>query len=248
MLSGWRSLQSAAIIEDVKPLLRGTSTTLSWALLASVIVHAGIVAATFPGSARTGAPPIAPSVLIATLAPAPIATPEPVVAVTPAPSTFAVPAEALPMPPAPPPVPAAPQAAAARPGGPDRSLAPLDVIAMPLADRNRLGDLMSRQLAEFPVEVDRPVRLDDRIVARYPPAALRAGREGSVAVWIVVDAQGLAEEIHAAEGDEDFVEAVVAALREARFLPAQDKLRPIRYPLALEFDFRLGGSATAVAR
>lgn len=116
-----------------------------------------------------------------------------------------------------------------------------------LQDRNRLGEFMTRQLTDFPVEVDRPARLDQDIVARYPSGAIAQGREESVAVWVVVDASGAADEIHVVDGAEDFAAEVVDAIRAARFIPAEDNLRPIRFPLALQFDFRLSG-ATARAR
>jgi TonB family protein len=116
-----------------------------------------------------------------------------------------------------------------------------------LVDRGRLGDLYSRQVGEFPVEVDFPARLNEKIRARYPAAALAEGREDSVAVWVVVDTQGAPEEIVVADGSEEFADAVVAAVRNARFLPAQNNLVPIRFPLALEFHFTIGRRAVAGA-
>ncbi len=114
-----------------------------------------------------------------------------------------------------------------------------------LANSERLGELLSRQLAEFPVEVDSPARLVAKIRASYPPAALAEGREDLVVVWIVVDAKGAVEEIQVAEGTEEFSAAVIAAVRQARFVPAQGSLVPIRFPLALEFRFAIGRKATA---
>jgi TonB family protein len=108
-----------------------------------------------------------------------------------------------------------------------------------LEDRNRLGDLLSRQISEFPAEVDMPVRLRDPIAVRYPSAALAAGRQGSVVVWIVVDAQGKAGEVQVVDGPEDFSAAVLDALRDVYFLPAQNNRRLIAFPLSLEFSFRL---------
>jgi len=114
-----------------------------------------------------------------------------------------------------------------------------------LANSERLGELLSRQQSEFPVEVDSPARLVDKVRASYPPAALAEGREDSVVVWIVVDAKGAVEEILVAEGTEEFSAAVIAAVRQARFVPAQGDLAPIRFPLALEFHFALGRKAVA---
>lgn len=233
----------------MKLIPRAAPLTLVWALAASVIVHAGIVVATLSGSALPGVASLAPRTLIATFMPPQVAAPEPAVVIAaPAPSVLATPAAAIPTPPAPPPVPAAPETAPPAARGQERGLAKLDVVAVPLADRNRLGDFMTRQYAEFPVEIDRPVRLDGRIVARYPAAALRAGRQGSVAVWLIVDAEGLADEVQVLDGEEEFANEVVAAVRAARFKPAENNLKPIRYPVSLEFDFRLGGGDVAAAK
>jgi TonB family protein len=108
-----------------------------------------------------------------------------------------------------------------------------------LEDRNRLGDLLSRQISEFPVEVDLPVRLRDPVAVRYPSAALAAGRQGSVVVWIVVNAQGKAEEVQVVDGSQEFSAVVLEALRDIYFLPAQNNRRLIAFPLSLEFSFRL---------
>jgi len=113
------------------------------------------------------------------------------------------------------------------------------IDGMPLAERDRLGEMLSRQLSEFPVEVDFPVRLTETIRAKYPPAALAEGREDSVAVWIVVDAQGAPAEIVVTDGQEEFASAVVEAVRSAHFVPARNNLEPIRYPIALEFRFAI---------
>jgi len=123
--------------------------------------------------------------------------------------------------------------------------APGGILVQPhtLEDRNRLGDLLSRQTSEFPVEVDLPVRLRDPIAVRYPAAALAAGRQGSVAVWIVVNSHGEADEVQVVDGPEDFAAAVLEALRDIYFLPAQNNRRLIAYPVSLEFSFRLSGVA-----
>ncbi|MEO8345348.1 MAG: energy transducer TonB [Betaproteobacteria bacterium] len=123
----------------------------------------------------------------------------------------------------------------------------LMVEAQPLQDRDRLGDeLMTKLVTQFPVEIEFPVRMKEKIVARYPPAALAAGREGSVAVWVIVDASGQAEEIQVTEGSEEFGNSVQEAIRAAHFLPAQNEMLPIRFPITLEFQFKLHApSATA---
>jgi TonB family protein len=119
--------------------------------------------------------------------------------------------------------------------------APGGILVQPhaLEDRARLGDLLSRQISEFPVEVDLPVRLRDHIAVRYPPAALAAGRQGTVVVWIVVNAQGKADEVQVVDGPDEFSAAVMDSLRDIYFLPAQNNRRLIAFPLSLEFNFQL---------
>jgi TonB family protein len=232
------------------PLLAGgrriRSATLVWALAASVFVHAGVILVTRPGSPVAGIASIAPRPLEVALAPAPEPL-EPPILTTTEPSPVVV-REASPAAAAPRAAPRArpvesPPAAKAT----TRGMAALDVTAEPLDDKVRIGSYVDRQIAEFRAEIDRPVRLDAPIVAHYPREALRDGREDSVAVWIVVDHTGQAEEVDVIDGSPEFAEEVIAAISAAKFLPAEHKLRPIRFPIALEFRFRLT-EADAVAQ
>jgi TonB family protein len=124
----------------------------------------------------------------------------------------------------------------------------MEVVAELLADRTRLGEYYDRQTAEFPAEVDRLPRIDGKIVVRYPQTALANGREDSVVAYILVDITGEVADVEIIQGSEEFADEVVAAVRRARFLPAENNLQPIRYPIALEFDFRADGTATAQAK
>jgi TonB family protein len=116
-----------------------------------------------------------------------------------------------------------------------------------LAGRERVGALVDRQLLEFPREIDTPARIRDPIAAPYPAAALAAGREDAVVVWAIVDPDGTVDEVDVTEGTPEFAEAVVAAVKAARFTPATNKLKPIRYPIALEFRFALAQAPGATA-
>lgn len=120
------------------------------------------------------------------------------------------------------------------------------VPARILNDRNRLGDNFARMGVEFPIEIDHPVRMREPILARYPPVALAQGREDSVGVWVLVNAEGIAEEVQVLDGSPEFADAVIAAVNAAKFIPAENRLHKIRFPLALEFQFR-ADTGTAVA-
>lgn len=216
---------------------------LAWAIVASIALHAVVLIATLPGG-RRGAEHAVPSDLQATLVvlPAPPAPPRPeqppITVLTAAPDRhpFDLPAPAGPTAPAVLP----PGSARASPGG-------MQVAAAPLTEPVRLGGILARQMNEFPAEIDRPVRLSGAVVARYPRGAMEQGREDTVVMWVIVDATGAVEYVQVAEGSDEFAQEAIAAVRAARFLPAEDRLKPIRYPIALQFDFRSGRSTTASA-
>jgi TonB family protein len=128
---------------------------------------------------------------------------------------------------------------------------PRAAVATPLTAYARLGDLQARWQSEFPVEVEFPVRLHDEISVPYPPAALERRIEGDVVVWAIVNPDGTVEDVQIVEGDQIFRDAIVAALRDARYYPAANRGENIRYPMALELNFSLGeqrrdGSLAAV--
>jgi TonB family protein len=232
---------------------------LLWALVASTVVHSALVALprTVPGRGANLLPDHGVALQAVLAAPEDqqpdtTADRQPVVAPIEAPSPLQIAARDVPATPDVPPVPTGVLA------HPPPATPPLlgvggfgevNVDGVLLADKDRLGEALSRQMSEFPVEVDFPVRMNEAIRAQYPPAALAAGREDSVAVWIVVDAQGVPEEVLVTDGQEEFAAAVIAAVRSAHFVPARNNLVPIRFPLALEFRFVIGArDATAVSR
>jgi TonB family protein len=213
---------------------------------ASLAVHAALLIALLPGG-KPGLQSAVPSSLTVDLverslapeptveAPAPV---PPVLAAMRSPSPIAVPVpEARPTPAAP------PKARAAQPGA-----GAIEVTAQPVTDRSRLGGYLTRRMNVFPAEIDRPVRLSGKIVVRYPQTALANGREDFVVAYILVDITGEVADVEIIQGSEEFADEVVAAVRRARFLPAENNLQPIRYPIALEFDFRADGTATAQAK
>ena len=238
---------------DLSPTTPGAySTPLFWALVASTVVHTAFVAMPLVLPGHRPSAIADPGVAMQAILVAPLDqkadpqdTPQLAVAAEPSPLQFAP--QDVAAPPQPPASTVPPPSSALPPLLGVVGTADVRIDGALLVDRGRLGELYSRQLGEFPVEVDFPARLNEKIRARYPAAALAEGREDSVAVWIVVDTQGAPEEIVVADGSEEFADAVVAAVRNARFLPAQNNLVPIRFPLALEFHFTIGRRAVAGA-
>ncbi|MFO1325001.1 MAG: energy transducer TonB [Burkholderiales bacterium] len=212
---------------------------LAVALLASAALHTSFFAIYF---GMRG--PAAPTTTPATRLEATLADPEqnaPAVLASAAPAPFAVPATSEPAPTPPQPETPPPRAPAADRTSKARTadFGDLRIVASLVADTTKLGDLVDRQMREFPAEIDWPPRVDGRISVRYPPAALAAGREDTVAVWFIVDAQGDPQEITVTQGSEEFAAVVTAALRDAKFVPARSSFQPIAFPLALEFRFAL---------
>ena len=101
--------------------------------------------------------------------------------------------------------------------------------------------LQQRSQAEYPIEIDKPVRVLVAPAVGYPPAAAKSKREGTVVAWTAVGAGGEIEDI-VIEGDPEFGDAVTQAMGGAKFLPAENDGSPIRFYVVLTFEFRTGAS------
>jgi TonB family protein len=212
--------------------------SLAAALAASVAVHAGLVL--MPGGSgsmvsRTAVRPALSARLLA---------PEAAAAVEHLPELFAasaIPSMASVAPTRLAPVDTRIEARPAREAGnADAGIAtPRSAVATLLTAYSRLGDYQNRWLSEFPVEVAMPVRVYGEIKVPYPRAALEQRIQGDVVVWAIVDPDGSVDDIQLVEGDQVFRDAIVAALRDARYYPAANHGDSIRYPIALEFKFVL---------
>jgi len=217
---------------------RGRSATLAWALGASMAAHAGLVAMVAIHDANPPGRALEPEiVLMASVAPL-RATPQALMTVDASP--LALPAQPMPAMPLLEPlqrVAMTREALATPPTAVEGAFEDVRVPGSPLEDRARLGEFYARTLAEFPTEIDMPARVSTPVYAQYPVDALAARIEGSVAVWAIIDETGAATEIDVADGPPELAQAAVAAVREARFLPARNNMKPIRFPIALEFRF-----------
>jgi len=200
---------------------RSLPPALALALTASLLAHAALLA--LPASERAGNVAVAVVALQTQLA----SPPGP-----PGDAWTAIAAEPL-VPLALQPVTLAPVNATAigRPGD-------VRVAAREVFELSRLGDLLERQMNEFPQEVQARARFR-RIEASYPPAARAQGIEGTVLAWVVIDPTANVEEIRIVEGDDVFRDAVVEAIRSGTYMPAADGGVGVRFPLLLEFRFAL---------
>jgi hypothetical protein len=114
---------------------------------------------------------------------------------------------------------------------------PVAAIAEVLADHGRLGALLTRELAQFPTEIDSPVRIAEPIVVPLPAEAIAGAGDSSIVVWAIVMADGSVDTALLADGDESLAEPILAAVKAARFIPAVSRLQPRDYPISLEFRF-----------
>jgi TonB family protein len=109
--------------------------------------------------------------------------------------------------------------------------------------RARLGDYIEAYMVRnFPVEIEEPARIGTPLSVEFPSAALRDRREGTVVLWVVVRADGTVDEIHNVTGTPEFLDAVTAVVARARFRPATSGGQAIRFPISLEFTFRIAPS------
>ena len=85
-----------------------------------------------------------------------------------------------------------------------------------------------------------PPRLIERVEARYPDEARRAGLSGTVLLQLVVDVDGSVREAQVARGaGHGFDEAALEAARKLRFEPARQGGAPISVQLNYEIHFLL---------
>jgi hypothetical protein len=216
---------------------------MTWALAASAVVHAGIAVALVTGPAGLPSAPMRVDLPLRAEIATPLPPLEPLAVLRPV--AYLRPAFAAPGALASDPSPmAAPRDAPTMPdaGGP---LADVPITAVVLADRNRLGPLLTRQMAEFPVEIDSPVHVDAPIVAHLPASVLADPASEPIVVWAVVGWNGEVEEVQLAAGDAGLADGVLDAVRQARFVPARNGLVAHRYPIALEFRWGAGDASTA---
>jgi protein TonB len=112
----------------------------------------------------------------------------------------------------------------------------------------RIGEeLDKRAHSEFEVEVQKPVRLEKAATPAYPRQALERGIEGSIVAWIVVRRDGEVDEVQVEDDASVFKDAVVAAARESRYSPAENRGHTIPHYIMLEYQFRIRSRNPTVA-
>lgn len=121
--------------------------------------------------------------------------------------------------------------------------APVGRISYRFGDGARLfgADLAKRMSARFPEVAARPPRIDGSLSAMYPVKAAREGRSQALSALVSIDADGRITDVRVLPDDPVFAAAVMAAVRNARFQPAQVLGKPAPYWAVLDFTFKIDG-------
>jgi hypothetical protein len=122
----------------------------------------------------------------------------------------------------------------------DTPIPPGDVAVGAAETAEPMGHAQALRLAQrFPQPVAKLPQLQDPLVVPYPARAARAHREARIAALLIIDADGKALEATLLPDDPLFGPTVEAALRSAKFKPAEADSRPVTHWLVLEFVFTM---------
>jgi hypothetical protein len=108
----------------------------------------------------------------------------------------------------------------------------------------RLGHAQALRLAQrFPRSADKPPRLSGPLIVPYPPRAAGAHAEARIAALLLLDSTGRIVDTTLFPDEPLFGPTILAALKDARFSPAETDAKPMPYWVIVEFVFRLRPTA-----
>ena len=117
---------------------------------------------------------------------------------------------------------------------------PGDVAVGPVNDSERIGHVQALRLASrFPKRVYKRPQLLDTLIVPYPPRAAFAHRDARITALMQIDSSGRITDTALYPDDPLFTPAVLAALRGARFAPAEIEAKPVPYWAMMEFVFTM---------
>ncbi|MEP7064053.1 MAG: energy transducer TonB [Betaproteobacteria bacterium] len=121
--------------------------------------------------------------------------------------------------------------------------APIGKISYGASDARQLfGDDIAAKLARrFSDPAARMPRLNGTLSAMYPIKGAAKGQSLALTALLMIDQAGKISEARVLPDDPVFVAAVMAALKNAPFYPAQFNGKPIPYWTALDFKFSIDG-------
>jgi TonB family protein len=102
----------------------------------------------------------------------------------------------------------------------------------------RLPDQMQERFPQGASVTPTPI---GSLSALYPTKAARLGRSMKLSALLMIDAAGNITEARVLPNDPSFAAAIIAALKGARFKPAERAGKPVPYWTVLEFRFKIDG-------
>lgn len=91
----------------------------------------------------------------------------------------------------------------------------------------------------LPEDADAPLPLKSNTVPVYPQEARATGKMGTVILKVVILADGRVADVQVMRGDEPFVSAAVAAVKNWKYEPARYKGQPITVYRIIQIPFKL---------
>jgi TonB-like protein len=121
--------------------------------------------------------------------------------------------------------------------------APIGKISYGASDARQLfgDDIAARMARRFGDPAARMPRLNGTLSAMYPVKGAAKGKSMALTALLMIDQAGKISEARVMPDDPVFVAAVMAALKNAVFYPAQLDGKPIPYWTALDFKFSIDG-------
>ncbi len=108
-----------------------------------------------------------------------------------------------------------------------------------LTDAQRVGPAVAAMTDRYRTRPDRAPRLTAALIVPYPTAARRSRTSARITAVLDIDEGGRIAGTHLVPDDATFAPAVVEALKDARFTPAEVATHPVPYWAVLEFDFAI---------
>ncbi len=125
----------------------------------------------------------------------------------------------------------------------DEPFAPVGHIVNTLGNgRAQFGANIADQMKQrFPQAAARTPVPIGAFPTLYPARAAREGRSLKLAALLTISADGRVTEVRVMPDDPPFVQAIVAALKNARFTPAEREGKLVPYWTIIEFRFEIDG-------
>jgi hypothetical protein len=125
----------------------------------------------------------------------------------------------------------------------DEPFSPVGRISSRIGNgRSEYGlDVADKMKTRFPEAASRTSTAVGSMSVLYPTRAAAEGRSQDLSALLIIDAAGKVTEVRVMPNDPPFAAAVIAALKGARFTPAERAGKPVPYWLVMDFRFSIDG-------